>query len=280
MTASRQTVDLLGIKIDNISLSEAEEKLISFVDDNKKSIITTPNTEFIIRAQDDEEFRNILNKVARLNLPDSYGLLWATRFLSLPSPKNKYLKYIIVPIYWLLSLIFLPILPRFYHNPLREKISGSDFIWSIAKVSARNKYKIFLFGGVATVAERTALRLQTDVHDLRIAGVYPGDLTKPATEIIEAINRSRADIILVCLGSPLQERWLVENLNKTCCKIGIGLGGTFDFVAKITPRAPLWMRRSGLEWLFRLFVEPSRAKRQLALPKLAWLVLKEKLSSK
>ncbi|MDO8444189.1 MAG: WecB/TagA/CpsF family glycosyltransferase [bacterium] len=277
---SRQTVDILGVTIDNVSLFEAESRLIGFVESNHKSIITTPNTEFIIRAQTDDEFRDILNLKSKLNLPDSYGVLWAARFLSLVTPKNKYLKFILTPVIWLLSLIFLPVMPRFYHRPLQEKISGSDFIWSIAKVSAMNKYRVFLFGGGATVAERAALKLQTDVHDLRIAGVYPGDLTKPTAEIIEAINRSRADIVLVCLGSPVQERWLAENLAKTCCKVGIGLGGTFDFIAIIVPRAPLWMRRSGLEWLYRLFVEPKRLRRQFALPKLAWLVLKEKLATK
>ena len=276
---SRRTFDLLGVKLDNISLIEAEEKLVSLVESGQKSIITTPNTEFIIRAQVDEEFRNILNKQSRLNLPDSYGVLWAARFLTLPVPKNKYLKIINIPIVWFLSLIFLPIIPKIYHNPLQEKISGSDFIWSIAKVAAKNKYRIFLFGGAVTVAERAALKLQTDVHDLRIAGVYHGDMTTPTDEIIEAINHSRADIILVCLGSPLQERWLAENLAKTCCNVGVGLGGTFDFIAKIVPRAPLWMRRSGLEWLYRLFIEPRRLRRQLALPKLAWLVLKNKLLS-
>jgi|SRR3989344_429254 len=276
---SRRTFDLLGVKLDNISLIEAEEKLVSLVESGQKSIITTPNTEFIIRAQVDEEFRNILNKQSRLNLPDSYGVLWAARFLTLPVPKNKYLKIINIPIVWFLSLIFLPIIPKIYHNPLQEKISGSDFIWSIAKVAAKNKYRIFLFGGAVTVAERAALKLQTDVHDLRIAGVYHGDLTTPTDEIIEAINHSRADIILVCLGSPLQERWLAENLAKTCCNVGVGLGGTFDFIAKIVPRAPLWMRQSGLEWLYRLFIEPRRLRRQLALPKLAWLVLKNKLLS-
>lgn len=274
---TRQTFDILGVKVDNILSSEAEEKIVSFVESGHKAIITTPNTEFVIRAQNDEEFRQILNENSKLNLPDSFGMLWAARFLSLPAPKNLALRVVTLPIIWLLSLIILPLYPKFYNFPLREKISGSDFIWTVSKVAAKKKYRLFLFGGVATVAERAALKLQTDIVDLRIAGVYPGDLTKPTEEIIGAINRSKADIIFVCLGAPLQERWLAENLKKTCCSVGIGLGGTFDFVAKIVPRAPRWMRQSGLEWLYRLFVEPSRAKRQLALPKLAWLVLKAKM---
>lgn len=272
-------VNVLGVKFDSLSFVEAEEKLVDFVESTHKSIITTPNTEFVIRAKEDDDFREILNKKSKLNLPDSYGILWAAWFLSVSVTQNKFLRPVVIPVTWLLSLLFLPVATRLYHFPLKEKISGSDYIWSIARVAAEKKYKVFLFGGAATVAERTALKLQTDVHNLRVAGVFSGDLTRPTGEIVEAINRSRADILLVCIGSPAQERWLVENLSKTCCKVGIGLGGTFDFVAKIVPRAPRWMQRSGLEWLYRLIHEPKRAKRQLALPKLALLALKEKLSS-
>jgi len=274
---SRNTIDVLGVKFDNLSFADAEQKIVDFVESGQKSIITTPNTEFVIRAQTDEEFREILDKKSKLNLPDSYGILWAAHFLDFKAPKNKYFRVFIITIYWFLSLLFFPLATRRYHRPLQEKISGSDFIWSIARVAAKNKYRLFLFGGTATVAERVALKLQTDVLDLRVAGVFDGKIGTQNTEIIEAINHSKADILLVCLGAPKQERWLVENLSKTCCKVGVGLGGTFDFIAKITPRAPHWMQKSGLEWLYRLIHEPTRAKRQLALPKLAWLVLKKKL---
>jgi len=274
----RETIDILGVKFDNLTFAEAEQRFSDLVASGQKSIVTTPNTEFVIRAQTDEEFREILNKKAKLNLPDSYGILWAAHFLDYKSPQNKYLRMLTVPLYWFFSLVFLPIATKLYHRPLKDKISGSDFIWSITKVAAENKYRIFLFGGGATVAERAALKLQTDIPDLRVAGVFDGYIDAPATEIIEAINRSKADILLICLGAPKQERWLVENLSKTCCKVGVGLGGTFDFIAKITPRAPRWMQKSGLEWLYRLIHEPTRAKRQLALPKMAWLALKEKMA--
>ncbi|PIS07609.1 hypothetical protein COT78_02835 [Candidatus Berkelbacteria bacterium CG10_big_fil_rev_8_21_14_0_10_43_13] len=273
----RNIINVLGVTFDNLSFAEAEQKIVDFVESSQKSIITTPNTEFVIRAQTDEEFKDILNKKSKLNLPDSYGILWAAHFLDFKAPKNKYLRAITITIYWFLSLLFLPLATRRYHTPLQEKISGSDFIWSIAKVAAQNKYRLFLFGGTATVAERVALKLQTDVPGLRVAGVFDGKIGAKGSEIIEVINHSKADILLACLGAPKQERWLVENLAKTCCKVGVGLGGTFDFIAKITPRAPHWMQKSGLEWLYRLIHEPNRAKRQLALPKLAWLVLREKM---
>lgn len=274
----RQIVEILDVKFDAITLSQAEERVLEFLHSSQKSIITTPNTEFVMRAQTDADFREVLNSKSRLNLPDSYGILWAAKFLSINFPKNQYLRVILVPLVWFFSLLFLPILSPFYKKPIPERISGADFIWTISKIAAKNNSKIFLLGGSPTVAERAALKLQTDIFDLRVAGVYSGDKSN-VHEAIEAINRSRADILLVCFGAPYQENWLAENLRKTDCKIGIGLGGTFDFVANNVPRAPLWMRRIGLEWLFRLIAEPKRIKRQFVLPQFAWLILKKKINS-
>lgn len=274
----RQTFEILGVKLDTLSYKEAEEKFIELAESKDRSICCTPNVEFIMRAQNDEDFMDILNKKSKMNLADSFGMLWAARFLSMKKINNPYLKYSLLPIIWLTSLILIPFVPNIFKKPLKDRIPGSDFIWSIARISAQKNYRVFLFGGAPTVAERAALKLQTDVYGLRIAGVYPGDMTKPNEEIINAVNRSRADIILVCLGSPLQERWLVQNLSKTCCKVGIGLGGTFDFTASVIPRAPRWMQRVGLEWLFRLAIEPKRIFRQIALPKFAFKILQKKLA--
>jgi N-acetylglucosaminyldiphosphoundecaprenol N-acetyl-beta-D-mannosaminyltransferase len=273
----RQTFEILGVKLDTLSYKEAEAHFSELVDSKDRSICCTPNVEFIMRAQNDQEFLDILNKKSKMNLADSFGMLWAARFLSMKKINNIYLRYLLLPVVWLFSLILIPFVPNIFKNPLKDRIPGSDFIWSIARLSAKNNYRLFLFGGAPTVAERAALKLQTDVYGLRVAGVYPGDMTKPTEEIVEAINRSRADIILVCLGSPLQERWLVENLSKTCCRVGIGLGGTFDFTASVVPRAPRWMQKTGLEWLFRLVIEPKRIFRQVALPKFIFRVLQKKL---
>jgi len=274
---SRKFFEVLDIKIDILSFEEAEDRLADLAEKDQKSIICTPNTEFIVKAQHDDEFKRILNQKSKMNLPDSFGVLWAARFLTLKNIHNKFWRAFLLPFIWLISIILLPFCSKKYKLPLKDKISGSDFIWSIARYASKNNKRLFLFGGAPTVAERAALKLQTDIYDLRVAGVFPGDMTIPTAKIIEAINRSKADILLVCLGSPLQEKWLDENLAKTCCNIGIGLGGTFDFTAQIVPRAPIWMQSVGLEWLFRLIVQPKRILRQLSLPKFAYLVLKEKL---
>ena len=230
----------------------------------------------VIRAQSDPELKDILNKKSKLNLADSVGLLWAAKFDSLPLPKDLILKKITIVLQWIITLIMLPILPRWFKKPIVDRISGSDFVWPLAKLAAKEKYRIFLLGGAATVAERAALKLQTDIYDLRIAGVSSGS-PDDTNEIVEVINKSRADILLVAFGSPKQEIWLNRNLARTCCKIGMGIGGTFDFIAGEKKRAPLWMRKTGLEWFFRLVHEPSRFKRQLSIPKFMWIVLANRL---
>jgi len=272
----RDFVKILGVKVDSVTIPEALEQIGEFLSKTSPSIICTPNTEMMIKAQKDENFKEIINEKSKLNLPDSYGLLWAARFQTLWSPNIPVLREIIIFIEWLFSIILLPLFSRSYHYPLKSKISGSDFIWDIAKFSAEKHHRIFLFGGGPTVAEQAALRLQTDVYGLRVGGMMSGDLTK-SEEVIEAVKKSRSDILLICLGAPLQEQWLVKYLSRTGAKVGIGLGGTFDFVSKVIPRAPIWMQHAGLEWLFRLSIEPKRIARQMALPKFMFLMLVDRL---
>jgi N-acetylglucosaminyldiphosphoundecaprenol N-acetyl-beta-D-mannosaminyltransferase len=275
----RTTYQILNIKIDDITYREAKARLGELMSQKNQSLITTPNAEFIVAAQKDENFKRILNRESELNLPDGYGVLWAAKFLSIKLPKKIILRIPIAVLLWLFSLLLLPVFVKVKKAPLKERISGSDFIWEIAKFAVKNNHKLFLLGGAPTVAERTALKLQTDVYGLRIGGVHSGK-AEDFAEIQKTINKSRSDILMVAFGAPKQEKWLSQHMKKTCCKIGIGLGGTFDYVAGTQQRAPKWMQNLGLEWLHRLIQEPTRIKRQLSIPKLAWLVLLEKLKSK
>ena len=270
-------VDILGVKIDAIKSDEIENRLEQIFISDKKSYIFTPNTEFIINAQKDDEFRKTLN-LASINLPDGIGLLWAAKFDSLKFPFALVLKQIIVVLLWIVSILSIIFYPRYIRNPIPERISGSDFVWPLARFAAKNRYKIFLLGGVSTIAERAALKLQTDIYGLQITGVSSLD-PKDRDEVLTLINKSKADILLVAYGTPQQEIWLKNNLNETGCKLGMGIGGTLDFLAGTKKRAPVWMRYSGLEWLFRLIIEPRRIKRQLAIPKFGLIVLFNKFRS-
>ena len=271
------SINILNVKIDPVRANDVESLLCEIANQSTPGLICTPNTEFIMLAQKNKVFCEILNN-SSLNLPDGIGVLWAAKFNTFNEISTPVLRQILILLEWLFSIIIIPIFPHFFHTPIPERLSGSDFIWQVAEFASKNKYRVFLLGGGATIAERTALALQTKIPELRIAGVHSGGI-EDTREIIESINKTKSDIVLVAFGAPKQEKWLSENLIKTRCKFGVGLGGTFDFIAGTRKRAPMWMRKSGLEWLHRLIHEPLRIKRQMALPRFMFAILKSKLKS-
>jgi len=269
-------VRILNVNIDAATRQEASEHLEKLFEAKVPAIICTPNTEIVIKAQDDPELLEILNIVSKLNIPDGIGIVWAARFLSLKAPSTPYLRQVIICLQWILTVIGLPLFPHLFRAPIPERIPGSEFIWDVVNFAKEHKHKVFLLGGGPTVAERCALELQTKLPELRVAGVYSGSPAETA-KIIEIVRKSKADILLLAFGAPKQEKWLSANLAKTGCRIGIGLGGTFDFIAGVRKRAPRWVQRIGFEWLYRLAQEPKRLVRQLAIPMFMFKVLGAKM---
>ena len=267
-------IDLLGVKIDAIKKEELEEKLVSIFASKKKSLIFTPNAEFVMRAQIDEEFKQVLNS-SSINIADGIGILWAAKYDSFKMPNIPVIKQLVAFLLWLISLFSIIFYPKFIRKPIPERISGSDFVWPLAKFAAKNQYKLFLLGGASTIAERAALKLQTDIYGLNIAGVSSLD-PKDRDQILVQIDKSKADILLVAYGAPKQEIWLKNNLKETPCTLGVGVGGTFDFLAGTKKRAPSFFQAIGLEWFYRLLIEPSRFRRQFAVPRLALMMLLKK----
>ena len=277
-------IDLLGVKIDNLTksevLSEIQNKLYpsSSLSADKSIFIVTPYSESIVAAQKDEEFRNALNS-ADLSLPDGIGVLWSANFLQSGfSPSfqgrgeergDKFLKIFYNLIKSLLAIIFNP---NYLRAPVPEKISGSDFIWDLAELAAKNNYSIFLLGGFGDTAELVAQKLKSKFPDLRIAGTYSNiNLSFPhrresssisesgmTRKAIDTINSSRADFLFVALGPVAQEKWIYKNLPNLRVKLAVGLGGTFDYIAGKRTPAPQILRQTGLEWLWRLFTQPWR----------------------
>lgn len=265
-------VKIIDIPINALSKQEAILRIKELIDSGKKSQICTVNSEFLNQAFNDNQFKDLLKK-SSLNLADGFGVLWSAKFLQFK--KTNSIQLVLA---WLISIIRIPLTPNYFTSPIPERISGSDFVWDIAKFAADNQIKMFLLGGDPTIAERAALQMQTKIPGLRISGVHSGDPAQ-TPEIIESINKSKAAILLVAYGSPKQEYWINENLKKTNSKIALGVGGTFDFIAGVKKRAPLWMQKSGLEWVYRLIKEPKRIVRQLSIPVLMIQILIYKLKS-
>lgn len=234
------SVDILGVRVDNVTYADALGRVESLLLEGYCRQIATVNPEFVVMAQRDANFQDVLNRSA-LNVPDGIGLLWAARRLG---------------------------------HPLRERVTGQEMVDRISAWAARCGNPIFLLGAREGIAERAATELAHIHRGLVIAGCYSGS---PAPEeeqdILDRVNGSGARILFVAYGPPRQELWIARNAARLKVGVAMGVGGTFDTLAGIVPRAPRWMRRAGFEWTYRLLREPRRFKRQLSIPYFMWLIV-------
>ncbi|MFA5413727.1 MAG: WecB/TagA/CpsF family glycosyltransferase [Patescibacteria group bacterium] len=236
-------VNILGVKIDNFTRQDALKKIEDFFSDNLQHYIVTPNPEMVVAAEKDKEFLEILNK-ADLAVPDGFGLVLASRYL---------------------------------RRPILERIPGVDLMLDICKIAEQKNYSVFLVGAKEGLAkpEEVTEALAKKFPRLKISGDI---LAREETEenLIKKINLKKPEILFVALGAGRQEKFIANNLTKIpSVKIAMGVGGAFDFIAGKIKRAPSWMRKVGLEWLWRLFMQPWRLKRILtATIKFSWKIIK------
>lgn len=240
----RKTVDILGIPVDSITMSEAIAIFKGFLEEKRAHSIYTPNAEIMMAAQRDPELKDILKK-ADLLVADGAGVVLASKLLGRPVP---------------------------------EKVSGLDLVKLTFKELAPLGVKYFLLGSKPGVAEAAAENIIARYPGIVIAGLRDGYFkAEDEEDILNTINSSGADILIVCLGAPKQEKWIHENKDKLKVRICIGVGGTLDVLSgKVVP-APEFMRRHGFEWLYRLYREPRRARRMLDLPRFVLRVVGARL---
>lgn len=254
-----EEIKILKVNFNNISLTEASDLVIKWAKEERQKHICTPNPEIVLLAQKNPKFLNILNG-SDLNIADGIGILWAAKYLSLiKNDKSKWLKRF----KGLITLAAIIFNSKYIKNPLRERVTGVDLMDQICKKAVNNKIRIFLLGAAEGVAEKVKKILEEKYLGLHIIDTYAGSPEeKFEKEIIKKINSSEAHILFVAYGAPTQELWIDRNLGKIPeVKVAIGVGGAFDFIANIHKRAPKWMQKLGIEWLYRLFQQPSRLKR-------------------
>lgn len=247
MSTDVESTRIMGIRVENVTTDETLQIMARYVAERRFHQVVTLNPEFVMLAQKDPDFRAALDD-ADLALPDGAGLLWASRILG---------------------------------QPLRERVTGSDTTPLIAQMSAEKGYRLFFLGAAPGVAERAAAVLRARYPGVQIVGVYPGSPDPAeADEIIARITAASPDFLLVAFGAPKQDVWIHRHRNQLAVPVCMGIGGTFDFIAGVTPRAPRWMCDHGLEWLYRLWRQPWRWRRMLALPRFAWRVIRQKLAQR
>jgi N-acetylglucosaminyldiphosphoundecaprenol N-acetyl-beta-D-mannosaminyltransferase len=198
------------------------------------------NTEFVMTAQHNTAFRHAINSAA-LVIADGIGVVWATRYAGSPTP---------------------------------ERITGTDTLVALARRCAEAGYRLYLLGAAPGVAGEAGARLQALAPGLEIAGTYAGSPDAAEEDaIIERIRAARTDVLCVAYGAPAQDLWIYRNLTRLPTAVAMGVGGAYDFLVGRQRRAPRVMQRMGLEWLYRLYREPWRWQRMLAIPRFIVLVL-------
>jgi N-acetylglucosaminyldiphosphoundecaprenol N-acetyl-beta-D-mannosaminyltransferase len=238
------TAWVLGVRVDRVTQQQALDAIEAWVAQwraqrNEASPlscqqIVTVNPEFVMAAQSNAQFRQCINEAA-LVVADGGGVVWATRYLHAPAP---------------------------------ERVTGIDTLAELARRCATSGYRLYLLGAAPGVAEEAARQLEQRYPGVQIAGTYAGSPAASEEDaIIERIRQAQADILCVAYGAPAQDLWIYRNRARLPVAVAIGIGGAFDFLAGKQRRAPRWMRRMGVEWLYRLYREPWRWRRMLALPK-------------
>ncbi|MEX1212589.1 MAG: WecB/TagA/CpsF family glycosyltransferase [Balneolaceae bacterium] len=198
--------------------------------------VVTVNPEIAIQSIFDPKFKEILNQ-STINTADGVGISWAIHFL---------------------------------HKKTVDRITGSDSLERICMDCAMYRQTVFFYGAAPGVAQRAAEILMERIEHLNIVGTYSPerpDMTVEELPLDTRILLQSASVVFVALGAPAQEKWIHANLEKLPnCKLIIGIGGSFDFISGTRKRAPVLLRKSGLEWMFRLWLEPARWRRMMRLP--------------
>ena len=215
--------------VDNVTEKEAIAHIEKCIATRKIGHVITPNVDQIVRIEKDPYFKEICDH-AELLLVDGHPLIWISKW---------------------------------YGQPIKEKICGSDLVPLLCKVASKKGYRVFLLGAAEGVAAKAAGILKKDYPGIQIAGTYspPFGFEKDKEEL-EKINtmllNSKADLLFVGMGVPKQDRFIYENMEKYRIPMSFSIGATIDFIAGEQKRAPRWMTDHGIEWFYRLFSDPKR----------------------
>ena len=273
--ARPEIVEILGVRFHNKTRREAAEEIAKMAAGGGKHYVVKPYSEFMTRAVSDRAVREILNG-ADLCLPDGMGILWAAHYLSLSGGTMRAL--VQLPI----SLFAMVLNPGTLTRPIQEAMAGVDLTWAMLEALDIAGRSVYLLGGSKEEVTAARSRIAERLPSLRVLGVRDGYFSADSVAnegVTQEVNAAKPDVLLVAMGFPRQERWIASNLGRLDVHVAVAEGGSFSFIAGTVSRAPPWMRRGGLEWLYRLGRQPWRIKRQLALPRFVWLAVRERLQS-
>ncbi|MDD4172100.1 MAG: WecB/TagA/CpsF family glycosyltransferase [Syntrophomonas sp.] len=239
----RAKANILGCQVDMVTAGDSLARIEELIHRGRPAQVITLNAEIIYQAQTNPELKDIING-ADLVTPDGIGVVWGGRQLG---------------------------------YDIEERVTGIDLLLSLCQEAPARAWTVYFLGSAPGVAEKAAQQLCSDFPDLQVCGSHHGYFSEddiPA--LINEIKTVQPHILFVSLGAPKQEKWIkkyMEQLERPVC---VGVGGSLDVIAGQKKRAPGWIIKLNLEWLYRLLAEPSRFRRQLVLPKFVALILSSK----
>jgi N-acetylglucosaminyldiphosphoundecaprenol N-acetyl-beta-D-mannosaminyltransferase len=243
--AAVERISILGLPVDKVDMAGAVARVRELVSENRTCQVVTLNSEIAMTAQEDSELARVICE-ADLVVPDGAGVVWASRVLGVSLP---------------------------------ERVAGFDLMQELLAFAADHHWPVFFLGAEPGVAEEAVECVRRRLPGLIVAGTHHGFFDKQEeAAVIEKVNSGGARLVFVGMGAPRQDFWIASNKTHIKEAICIGVGGSFNVLAGKVKRAPDWMGRCGLEWLFRLICQPSRFVRMLALPRFVVRVLREKLA--
>lgn len=243
----------MNIEIDNLTMDEALDRIDSLIQDNRSAYVVTPNVDHLVQLERGGELNEVY-KHADLILTDGKPLIWISKL---------------------------------YGRPIKEKISGSDLFPKLCALAADKGYKMYFLGAAEGVAAKAAENLEKRFPGLQVVGTYspPFGFEKDETEM-EKIKKQIKDvtphILVVGLGCPKQELFILHHKDELGVPLSLGLGASLDFEAGNIKRAPKWMADHGLEWLFRITQDPKRMARRYLIDdrKILGMVIKYRRNKK
>ena len=240
-------LQILGVGVDRVTGDEALERIAAFIAESREHgtshQVVTANAEIIYRASQNDDMKAIINQ-AHMVTADGSGVVWASKQLG---------------------------------EPLAERVTGIDLVNSICAASAQRGWKLYILGSAPGVADTAAQNICAKYPGCNIIGTHHGYFDAAEEQnILAELRELKPDILFVALGAPKQEYWIAEHLAQLGIPVGMGIGGSMDVLSGNVKRAPEWMQKLSLEWLYRFLIQPTRFKRMLALPKFMLAVKKQK----
>lgn len=235
-------INVMGVNFNNVTMDEAMDHARAILEKGETVYVVTPNSEIVYEAMHNQEMMQLLNGAA-LVLPDGAGVVLGSKILG---------------------------------TPLKQKVAGVEFADHLMDVLIEKNQKLYLLGSKPGVAQLAAEKMLQKHPGLQICGMADGYF-KDEKEVVAKVNEAGADVLFVCLGAPKQEIFMKNHLNDLNVKMMIGLGGSLDSFAGTVKRAPRWMIKINLEWLYRLLKEPKRLGRMMRLPKFILAVMAKKI---